>query len=97
MIEKILQFLNNNFIASKLKQISPLPNDKTLHYLYGTLIYLLIAIYNPIIAIISILLIAVGKEVYDYFMKDKHTPDIWDIVYTVIVPVVLTVIYIIFK
>jgi hypothetical protein len=28
------------------------------------------------------LLVASGKEVYDYMHRDSHTPDIWDLIAT---------------
>jgi hypothetical protein len=33
---------------------------------------------------VAIVVAAVGKEVYDWFHRDRHTPDVWDAVVTVI-------------
>jgi len=60
-------------------------NDKETHAFYGTIIYLLLSILNPLFAIISTFLIAIGIELYDFLSK-KGTPEIKDIIYTVIIP-----------
>jgi hypothetical protein len=60
-----------------------IPYDKALHYVYGSVIfavcYHLIGVGNSLLAV---LLVASGKEVYDYMHRDSHTPDIWDLIAT---------------
>lgn len=63
-------------------------NDKETHALYGTIIYLLLSIVNPLFAIITTFSIAVIIELYDYFSK-KGKPEIKDIIYTVIIPLTI--------
>jgi hypothetical protein len=98
-LEKILNILNNNKLSKFLIKISPFPNDKTLHMFYGFVIFLLfLSITNIYIAYIGIVIIATLKEVYDYFNKEHHTPDLQDIFYTISLPsfyVLSIIIYII--
>jgi hypothetical protein len=63
-------------------------NDKETHALYGTIIYLLLSIVNPLFAIVATFLIAIIIEIYDYFSK-KGTPEIKDILYTVVIPLTI--------
>jgi carbon starvation protein CstA len=63
-------------------------NDKETHALYGTIIYLLLSIVNPLFAIIATFSIAVIIELYDYFSK-KGNPEIKDIIYTVAIPLTI--------
>jgi hypothetical protein len=60
-----------------------IPYDKALHYVYGSIIfaacYHLLGVGNSLLAV---LLVASGKEVYDYMYRDSHTPDFMDIVAT---------------
>lgn len=61
-----------------------IPYDKALHYIYGSIIFAVC--YHLFlgwgIAMWTVLLIASGKEVYDYMHRDSHTPDIWDLIAT---------------
>jgi len=68
MIEKLLAFLN------------AMPSDKVYHCLVGVILFAIgnLVGYGLAVAIIG----AVGKEIYDYFHKDTHTPDVWDAVAT---------------
>lgn len=68
-----------------------LPYDKSLHALVGAAIfsaaYTLFSIAGlPALHIAAgaVVLAAVGKEVYDYLNRDKHTPDLMDAVATII-------------
>lgn len=61
-----------------------LPYDKALHFIVGVLIYAAAHFVSPIIGMIAVAVAAVGKEVYDYMNRDKHTPDLWDAVATVL-------------
>lgn len=68
-----------------------LPYDKSLHALVGSAIfsaaYVLFSIAGlPALHIAAgaVVLAAVGKEVYDYLNRDKHTLDLMDAVATII-------------
>lgn len=68
-----------------------LPYDKSLHALVGSAIfsaaYVLFSIAGlPALHIAAgaVVLAAVGKEVYDYLNRDKHTFDLMDAVATII-------------
>lgn len=67
--------------------------DKLLHSFYGTLIYALVSVFSAYIALCVVLLVAVGKEVYDY--KDYGKFDIVDLVYTITIPCFLTIVEIV--
>jgi len=101
-MEKILKRLNE-FI----------PNDKLLHAYYGDVLYTISLIVLTlvsffitmsmatifILATVIVVLVATSKEVYDYFNKSKHTPDILDIIYTSknAVMITLTVLFLLFR
>ena len=56
--------------------------DKLYHFIAGAVIFL-IASYFISYAIIPVIVIAIGKEIYD--LKIKHSyADIWDIIATVL-------------
>jgi hypothetical protein len=82
-IEKILSFLNN------------IPSDKKTHALIGLIIYnfLNIFIFHAY-SLAIVFVIAVSKEIYDG-TKKNHTKDVWDAFATVIIPAILSSIYII--
>lgn len=67
-----------------------IPHDKSLHALVGAVIFSasyslfhLAALPSLEIAAAAVLLAAIGKEVYDYINRDRHTPDLMDAVATV--------------
>jgi hypothetical protein len=60
------------------------PQDKANHYIYGSVIYFITSLcLSPILSLIVVLLIAFLKELYDYKTK-KGTPEVMDIVWTMI-------------
>lgn len=61
-----------------------LPHDKALHLIGGVLIYAAAHFVSPVIGLIAAAVAAVGKEIYDYFNRDKHTPEVMDVVATII-------------
>jgi hypothetical protein len=78
-MEKIFNILNS------------LPKDKAYHMLYGLIAYNFIALYSPTLAVLVVIVIAIGKEVYDEYYPN-HTSDKMDAIATAIVPIVLYVI-----
>lgn len=64
-------------------KILSLPHDKALHIIVGVLVYAVAHFVNPSVGMAAVVVAAVGKEVYDYMHKDKHTPDVWDAVATI--------------
>jgi hypothetical protein len=56
--------------------------DKLYHFLAGVIIFL-IASYFTCYEIIPVIVIAIGKEVYDLKIKKSYM-DIWDIVATIL-------------
>lgn len=60
-----------------------IPHDKLLHYVAGTLIYSICSLFIGMYAIGIVIVIAVGKEAYDYYTK-KGTPEYMDAAATVL-------------
>jgi hypothetical protein len=58
-------------------------HDKALHFIAGVLIFAVGHFASVLIGLGLVVLAAIGKEVYDYINRDKHTPDLWDAVYTI--------------
>lgn len=69
------------------KKLALIPKDKLLHSFYGTCIYLLCSFINPLFGIISVIIVAIAKEVYDE-VKYKGF-DIVDIIATILIPMML--------
>ena len=70
-----------------LKEMAKIPHDKLLHSFYGTFIYLLCSFINPLFGIISVIIVAIAKEVYD---KVKYKSfDFVDILATILIPMLL--------
>ena len=73
--------------------LDKLPHDKALHGFYGLIIFSVIVAFGiaTLFALGAVVVAAVGKEIKDRF--GNGTPDIWDIVATIAVPIGLTTIY----
>ena len=68
--------------------LSNVPQDKLLHFFYGTLIAApLVAFTNPLISSAVVIFIALGKELYDD-LSGKGNIEAMDVVFT-IAPVVI--------
>lgn len=67
-----------------LNPLASIPTDKQGHFIVGLLIYTIIHFINPVIGLGAVAIAAVGKEIYDYFHRDVHTPDVWDAVATLL-------------
>lgn len=91
-METLISLLNR--ILSKLYVPCRVPADKQMHTISGAILGLML---YPVIGIDlglqTIIVIALGKEVYDYYNRDIHTPDIWDAVATVIGGIVMAFIF----
>ena len=53
--------------------------DKAQHFFVGAIVALC-----PIYPMVAVLIVAWGKELYDYFHKDKHTCDALDAIATIV-------------
>lgn len=60
------------------------PQDKLAHFIGGAVIYAVAHFVSPFIGLTAVAVAAVGKEIYDWFHRDKHTPDVWDAVATML-------------
>jgi len=50
----------------------------------GVFIYAIFHFVSPLFGLAMVAGAAIGKEVYDYLNRDKHTPDIWDALVTML-------------
>ena len=73
-----------------LEFLANIGKDKLLHSFYGALIYALVSVFSVYIALCVVVLVAVGKEVYDY--KDYGKFDIKDVMFTVMIPILLVLV-----
>lgn len=84
------QFLYNLF-GRKFNSLKH--SDKYKHAIFGTLIYLGIwAFFSSLIALIVVLIIGALVEIYDYLSK-KGTPEFFDFLATVAIPIILYLIW----
>ena len=67
-----------------------LPADKSSHAMYGLIVWGLVSIYNPEVAICLVLFMGISKEIIDRYIGG--TRDVWDAVATIAVPLVLYII-----
>jgi hypothetical protein len=65
-----------------MNPLNKLPHDKALHVIVGVLAYAAFHFVSPLVGLVAVAIAAVGKEIYDYMHRDKHTPDVWDAVAT---------------
>ena len=60
-----------------------IPQDKANHFIYGNILCFFFSLFFiPLVTITFIVIIALGKELYDYKTK-TGTPEIKDIVWTI--------------
>jgi hypothetical protein len=76
IIAKINAFLSQFCIVCKV------PCDKQMHFICGFIIAAVLTPFIGFYAVVVVAIIALLKEIYDYFHQDKHTPDVWDAVAT---------------
>jgi hypothetical protein len=60
-----------------------IPHDKSLHLIYGVVIYMLFHFISPVVGLLAVLLVAIGKEVHDYYSLN-HQVEFKDFLYTMI-------------
>ena len=68
--------------------------DKLMHYFVGTLLALVLVPFIGFYSMILVASIAVAKELYDYY-SGKGTPELLDIVWTVLGGLVVVISYLI--
>jgi hypothetical protein len=81
IIAKVNAFLSQFCIACIVCKV---PCDKQMHFISGFLIALVLTPFIGLYSIAVVAVIATAKELYDDMNKDIHTPDIWDLVVTVL-------------
>ena len=60
-----------------------LPHDKTLHVIAGVVVYAVAHFVSPVVGFGAVVSAGIGKEIYDLFHRDKHTPEVMDAVATI--------------
>ena len=65
-----------------MNPLNKLPHDKALHVIVGLLAYMVFHFMGIAVGLGVVAVLAVGKEIHDWFHRDRHTPDIWDAVAT---------------
>jgi hypothetical protein len=61
-----------------------LPQDKANHFIYGLIIFAVVAIISNAMFGLGVCTIAAfAKELYDLQHVDRHTPDIYDAIWTI--------------
>lgn len=58
-------------------------HDKCLHFIGGVLLFAVFHLVSVPVGLAVVTVAAIGKEIYDWFNKDKHTPDLMDAVWTI--------------
>lgn len=67
-----------------MNPLANVPVDKQGHFIVGILIYATLHFVNPTVGMVAVIAAAFAKEGYDYLHRDRHTPDVWDTVATVL-------------
>ena len=70
-------------MAEKWFKFITMEHDKANHAFHGLFTYSMVSLYSPLLAIIIVAILGIGKEVYDYYIPN-HTSDYMDAVYTVV-------------
>ena len=61
-----------------------IPQDKVNHFIYGNVLCFFFSLFFvPLVTIIFIVIIALGKELYDYKTK-TGTPELMDVIWTLL-------------
>ena len=71
-----------DIIAFGVNPLRNVPADKQGHFIVGLLAYMVFHFISVGVALIVVAVMAVGKEIYDWFHRNRHTPDLWDAVAT---------------
>lgn len=81
----------NNYIEQSLKFLNSIPADKVAHAYIGMLLFTAFSMIYFYIGLIVLVIVALGKEIYDYYNQDKHTCDLYDALATILgaLPVVI--------
>lgn len=70
-----------SFIVNPLQNV---PADKQGHFIIGLLAYMIFHFVSIEVGLIVTAVLAIGKEIHDWFHRDRHTPDLWDAVATML-------------
>jgi len=66
-----------------LEKISNIPNDKLLHFFWGSILSFVFILILGIKGVFLTFIIAIAKEFYDWYSK-KGTPELADFIATII-------------
>ena len=71
-----------DIIAFVVNPLQDVPADKQGHFIVGLIAYMAFHFIGVAVGLGVVAVLAVGKEIYDWFHRDRHTPDLWDAVAT---------------
>jgi hypothetical protein len=71
-----------NIIAFVVNPLRDVPVDKQGHFIIGLIAYMAFHFVEIAVGFGVVAVLAIGKEVYDWFHRDRHTPDLWDAIAT---------------
>lgn len=70
-------------LIDKITALMSWPQDKLQHFIVGVLVYAAAHFLGIWVGLIAVVVAAVGKEIFDWFHKENHTPDPWDAIVTI--------------
>lgn len=72
-------------IEDLFSKLAETPHDKALHFIVGVLIFSFsLPLVGPAYALALVAVLGTLKEVYDFIHKERHTPDAWDAIATIL-------------
>lgn len=72
----------SDILAFAVNPLRSVPADKQGHFIIGLIAYMAFHFVSVMVGLILVAVLAIGKEIYDWFHRDRHTPDVWDAVAT---------------
>lgn len=84
-MKKLIDYINK--LSDTVYSLFSLPKDKQEHIIVGLIIFLILGIILGMeLSLIWIFIIAICKELYDYFHPESHSCEVMDIVATTAIP-----------
>lgn len=72
----------SDILAFAVNPLRSIPVDKQGHFIIGLIAYMAFHFAGVAVGLGVVAVLAVGKEIHDWFHRDRHTPDLWDAVAT---------------
>lgn len=71
-------------IETILSKLNAIPSDKVMHFASGVVLFALVNLFDPYVALLTVAFTAIAKELYDQRNKEHHTPDPYDALATML-------------